>query len=274
MIVGIHGSVRGGLAGALDEAAAANVRVLQILPYRRHHVPDEAELAEFRAKRAATGIARLLVHSRFVPSLASSDEKRRKRSVELLAMELRLAEGLGAEGFVLHAGAYSPGGTAGQGLKNVAESILQAGGLNGFKGTVMIENVPGGGRRLAGTLEEIAQLRDYLGARAKSGVCLDTAHAWAAGYDVSSAEGVLKFLARAHRLFGDGVRAFHLNDTRARLSSGLENHAHWGEGFIHREGLSALLTREEYSQTPAILETPKTPDGDRRNLDFVAAAAR
>lgn len=268
MILGIHGSVRTGLSAALDEARQAGVRVLQILPYRRHHVPDQEELAAFRGK---LGDMRLLVHSRFVPSLASSDESRRARSVELLAMELKLAQGLGAEDFVLHAGAYSPGGTPEEGLKKCGESISKAAGFTDFRGTILIENVPGGGRRLGGRLEQIARLRDLIGARAKSGVCLDTAHAWAAGYDVSSAEGVLKFLARAHRLFGDGVRAFHLNDTRARLSSGREDHAHWGEGFLGREGLESLLSREEYADTPAILETPKTPGGDRRNLDWVAA---
>ena len=112
MILGIHGSVRAGLLAALDEAAAAKVRALKILPYRRHHLPDAGELAAFRAKRLELGLPRLLVHSRFVPSLASADEARRGRSVELLAMELNLAEGLGAEEFVLHAGAYSPGDTA------------------------------------------------------------------------------------------------------------------------------------------------------------------
>ena len=271
MILGIHGSVRAGLPGALDEAEAAGVKALQLLPYRRHHLPTPEELAAFRARREASAVTRLIVHSRFVPSLASADEARRGRSVELLALELELAQGLGAETFIIHAGAYSPGDTAENGLRRCGESIAQAAGSTDFKGTILIENVPGGGRRLGAALEEIARLRESTGARAKSGVCLDTAHAWAAGYDLSSAEGALKFLARAHRLFGEDVLAFHLNDSRARLNSRREDHAHWGEGFLGREGLATLLSREEYADTPAILETPKTPGGDRRNLEFVGA---
>ncbi len=270
MILGIHGSVREGISQALGEAESLQVRSLQLLPYRRHHFPSTEELSLFRNRRAKSSVRFLIVHSRFVPSLASSDEVRRARSVELLARELSLAEGLGAETYILHAGAYSEGGTAERGGNLAAESITKAVGLTNYKGMILIENVPGGGRRLGGSLEEIAGLRDALRV-AKSGVCIDTAHAFAAGYDMSSAEGVFKFLARAHRLFGAGLRAFHLNDTRALIGSRREDHAHWGEGRLGREGIKALLDRSEYAETPAIVETPKTPGGDRRNLDYLAA---
>ena len=271
MILGIHGSVRAGIAGALREARGLGCAVLQMLPYRRHFPPSAPELEAFRAERTRLAVLRLLVHSRFVPSLASSDEKRRSRSVELLAFELHLAAALGGESYVLHAGAYSDGGTAEEGLRLAAESISRAVGLTDFKGNILIENVPGGGRRLCGTLEQLARLRDFLGTRAKSGVCIDTAHAWAAGYDVGSAEGMLKLLSRAYRLFSQDVLAFHVNDTRALLGSHQEDHAHWGEGHLGREGLSVLLARPEYAQTPGIVETPKEPGADRRNLDFLGA---
>jgi deoxyribonuclease IV len=270
MILGVHGSVRAGLLGALDEAEAARAPVLQCLPYRRHHPPSDDELSAFRARRAALGIVHLIVHSRFVPSLASSDAVRRARSVELLAEELSLAQKLGGDSYIVHAGAYSDGSTAKDGMRLAAQSITEAVGRTGFKGPVLVENVPGGGRRLGGALEQLAELRDLLGIRAKFGVCLDTAHAWAQGYGLSSAEGALKFLALAHRLFGDGVRAFHVNDSRALLGSHQEDHAHWGEGYLGKEGIRVLLERPEYADTPAIVETPKTPGGDRQNLDFLA----
>ena len=268
MRLGIHGSVRNGLVQALDEARQAGCETMQMLPYRRHGVPDGEELARFRSGLRKSPVRSLLVHSRFVPSLASSDEKRRARSVELLAFELGLAGELGAELYVLHAGAYSPGGTAEDGLKKAAESINLAVGQAGYKGRILIENVPGGGRRLCGSLEEIAGLRESL--RIPSGVCLDTAHAWAAGYDLSSVEGALKFVARAHKLFGDDVAAFHLNDSGALLGSRQEHHEHWGKGRLGKEGIAALLARPEYAETPAIVETPKTPGGDQANLAFLA----
>ncbi|MDX6770986.1 MAG: TIM barrel protein [Elusimicrobiota bacterium] len=254
MILGLHLPVRGGYAAVLEAARAHGVAAVQLLPYARHHEPTPEELAAFKDGRAA--LARVLVHSRFVPSLASSDPERRGRSVRHLARELELAAALGADAFVLHAGAYSPGEDAGGGVKLFAESVKAAGG----RVRVLLENVPGGGRRMGGTLEELARLREALPG---AGVCLDTAHAHAAGYDLSGAEGVYKFIARAHRLLGT-VDAFHVNDTRAPLGSHLEDHRHLGAGRLG-EGLAALLSRPEFAGVPGILEPPRG--------DFAADAA-
>lgn len=268
MILGIHASVAGGFLRALDEAKALGCEALQILPYRRHHAPAEEELAAFREARAASGVRRLLIHSRFVPSLASADEKRRLRSVEHLAEELRLAAALGGEMYVLHAGAYSPGSDEAAGIRLFADSVRRAVEKSAFAGRLVLENVPGGGRRMGGTFEELARLLDAVKPHARAlGACLDTAHAWAAGYDLSAAEAALKFVARAHRLLGaHGIAAFHLNDSRALLGSHLESHEHWGRGRLGLEGLRVLLQREEFADVPGILETPKGPGADALNL--------
>jgi deoxyribonuclease-4 len=253
MILGLHCGVMKGYDAALETAKRHGCAVMQMLPYRRHHDPAPDDLKTFRSAREAAKI-RLLAHSRFVPSLASSDEARRRRSVELLARELALSDGLGAEGYVLHAGAFSPDASAEDGIKLCAESIAAA----KPRLPILIENVPGGGRRLGGSLEE---LRLLIESARRAGVdahaCLDTAHAWSAGYDLSSADSALKFLARVHRVLGaDNVRAFHLNDSRALLGSRVENHASWGTGHLRPEALDALLGRDEYSQAFGILEPP------------------
>lgn len=271
MILGVHASVARGYPAVLEEARALGCRALQMLPYPRHHSPDDGELAAFRAGRSRLGLRILLIHSRFVPSLASRDAARRERSVGHLARELTLARGLGGDAFVLHAGAYSEGSGEKEGVRLFAESAACAVSRAGWDLPLLLENVPGGGRRMGGSFEELARLQEALASSVSSlGICLDTAHAWAAGYDFSSAEAALKSLARAHRLLGmEAVRAFHLNDTRALLSSRLENHAHLGEGRLGLEGLRALLDREELSELPAILETPKEGlEADRRNLDL------
>ena len=127
---------------------------------------------------------------------------------------------------------------------------------------------------MGATLEELASLRDALGAEMRVGFCLDTAHAWAAGYDLSRTEGVWRLLVRARRLLGaDGARAFHLNDTRALLGSGREDHWHWGKGRIGSECLASLVQREELASIPAILETPKEPGADAANLALARALA-
>ncbi len=274
MILGVHASVRRGHLAALETAAALGVESLQILPYPRHHAPTAEELAAFRAARAASRVRVLLVHSRFVPSLASSDADRRARSVGHLANELALCAALGGDGYVLHAGAYSPDADADAGVALFAESVRAAVARAGFDGELLLENVPGGGRRMGGTFEELARLQDALApAVPKLGSCLDTAHAWAAGYDLSAAEAALKFVARAHRLLGArSVRAFHLNDSRALLGSHREHHWHWGQGRLGLEGLRVLLERPEFAGLPGILETPTGADAE--NLSVVRGLRR
>jgi deoxyribonuclease-4 len=268
--LGIHASVRGGYAAALADALALGCESLQILPYRRHHSPSDEELSSFNAARSAAKL-QLLVHSRFVPSLASSDSVRRNRSIKHLANELILTAALGGDAYVIHGGAYSPDSSLEAGVGLFARSVIMAVEQSACRTPLLLENVPGGGRRMGGSLEDLARLQDALKPSLPDiGVCLDTAHAYAAGYDCSTADGSLSFLARAHRLLGfDAVRAFHLNDTRALLSSHREHHEHWGKGRLGSEGLKALLDREEFSSAPAILETPKDfPGADRANLDF------
>lgn len=275
MKLGVHASVRGGYAAALADAQALGCESLQILPYRRHAKPSEEELSSFAAARSAAKL-QMLVHSRFVPSLASSDSVRRNRSIEHLANELILTTALGGDAYVIHGGAYSPDSSLEAGVGLFAQSVIMAVQQSACRTPLLLENVPGGGRRMGGSLEDLARLQDALKPSLPDiGVCLDTAHAYAAGYDCSSIEGSLSFLARANRLLGfDSIKAFHLNDTRALLSSHREHHEHWGRGRLGSEGLKALLDREEFSGIPGILELPAGGrEADRASLEFVRSVS-
>ncbi len=272
MILGIHGSVIFGLDAALQEAQALGVSALQILPYRRHHLPTSQDLERFKQKRAKSRIARLVVHSRFVPSLGSKDEARRRRSLELLTQELSIAAALGAEAYVLHAGAYSPDDDPGSARRRLAQAVQDAVWASAFQAPILLENVPGGGRRMGSSLEELADILEALsGVSVACGLCLDTAHAWAAGYDVASEEGVADFLSLAERLAGkSAVRLFHLNDTRAEQGSRLENHWHWGQGRLSPgRALAVLSERFGRAGVLGILETPKDAGADERNLAYL-----
>jgi deoxyribonuclease IV len=268
LILGLHCSVVSGFAAALDEAASHGCAAMQTLPYKRHHAGDAEGRSALRKARAGRGIGRHLAHSRFVPSLASSDDARWVRSIELLRHELSMSAELGAEAYVIHAGAYSPGADLKEGVERFAEGLARA-AAGAEPLSLLLENVPGGGRRMGGSLEELALIVEAAARKRLSvRLCLDTAHAWAAGYDLSSAEGMLKFVAKVNRLLGsENVGAFHLNDTRALLGSNREHHWHWGEGYLGTEGLKALLERPEFAETLGILETPKGEDA--RNLRVV-----
>jgi deoxyribonuclease-4 len=271
VIVGVHCPVYHGLKQALERAVSLECEAMQVLPYRRHHPPSPNECAEFDKARRASKISRLFIHSRFVPNLASSEEATRARSVAHLISELKLARALGGEAYVLHGGAYSVGSSFEEGLRffqdGVKRALEEAGG-----GTILVENVPGGGRRMGGTLEELAKM---VAACPDAGACLDTAHAWAAGYDVASAEGALKFLAKANRLIGaDNVKLFHLNDTRSLSGSNRENHAHWGAGFLGKEGLKTILDRSDFAHAVGIVEPPLGAlEDDRASLAYVRRLA-
>lgn len=270
MILGLHASIRAGFPSAVDAIASHGLRALQIFPYRRHHEPTPEELSSFRAQVKERGW-RLMVHTRYVPFLGSRDARRHAHSVELLRRELGLARALGAEGLVLHAGAYAVGEDVSRGLARVAEGVLKALEAGAEPVPIVLENVPGGGRRLGGPLEELAELAGMLDRRrVPVGFCLDTAHAWAQGYDLSTAEAAWRFVAVVNRVLGaDRVKSFHLNDSRAILGSHREHHWHWGQGYLGLEGLRALLGRPEFADALGILETP--PEANRENLATVRA---
>jgi deoxyribonuclease-4 len=262
MILGVHCPVSAGFEGALCHARALRCQAMQIFPYKRRETQTAAELAEFRSSRTQSPVLRLLAHSRFVPCLASRSDERRGRSIELLDRELRQAEALGAEALIVHAGAYSEDSDRTQGLRLAAAAVGEALDRGGSGLRVLFENVPGGGRRLGAALHDLAELLAPLQRAGKPcGVCVDTAHAWAAGFDLASAEGMLRFLSRLHRVVGaENVLAFHLNDTRALLGSQRESHVPWGEGFLGAEGLGVLLARPEYAQRPGIIELPRAAE--------------
>jgi deoxyribonuclease-4 len=263
LILGIHGSVRPGYLHALGFAERLGCGALQILPYRRHHDPTPEELAEFRrAREASAAVRRLIIHARYLPYLAANPGPRRESSLAHLRRELRLAAALGGEALIVHVGAYSSDGDADDGMDLFCESLRL-----GWEGApaeervpIWVENVPGGGRRLGGNLGELRYVLDHSPA---AGVCLDTAHAFAYGYDLASE--MKAFLDNADIVLGPAIRAIHLNDTQAALGSHRENHCIWGEGFL-ANSLSAFASAR-WDRIPAIVEAP--PGAEQPCLDYV-----
>ncbi len=272
MLLGLHCDVRGGYEAALKRAEGLRCEAMQILTYRRHHEPTEEEFASFRAAFRASPVKKLVLHVRFLPALASEDRERRGRSVELLAREIGFAKDLGGACLVFHLGAFSPDSNVDRGMEHFSHGVCEALERSGGGVPLVVENVPGGGRRMGGSLEELAEIAarlDRRGVQVK--ICLDTAHAWAYGYELDSQEGMRRFLGRAHRLIGaENIPLFHLNDTRAPNASHRENHCHWGEGFLGTEGMKALFARKEYREAVGILEMPPADD---RGLSRGSAAS-
>ena len=275
MIFGMHCDVRKGYLAALAHAESIGCDAMQILPYRRHHEPTEAEFSEFRDAFAHSPVTRLVIHVRFLPFLASSDSEKHARSIKHLEREIGFAARLGGEFLVVHMGAYSPASTLEEGTEIFAIGVVEAWRRRAPDSLrLVVENVPGGGRRMGGSLEELATLRERLARdQIETDLCLDTAHGWAFGEQLDSREGMRRWLDRAKRLFGaDRTSIFHLNDSQAVHGSNREHHWHWGKGMLGTDGIDALLDHDDFAHAIGMLEMPLGDDAG--NLAWMRARAQ
>lgn len=272
MKFGIHTRVSGGYAKAIEHAKNAQCTAIQIFSSNprsyRPSKPDVAALASFATMRREAGIDPCVIHTPYLINLASIDPKVYLGSLTLLKADLATA-GLGKIAYVnTHLGSY---GTRDRkegfvAISRALEEVLAdiAPGV-----TLVLENSAGAGNLAGGTLEELGDFVKTV-SHPQLGVCLDTAHAWAAGYEINSADGVKRFFDEAEAKIGlDRVHVFHFNDTEVPLGGSRDRHYHIGEGLIGFEGFRAILATPELRDKTAILETPGEDADDIRNMQTV-----
>ncbi|MGC8794778.1 MAG: deoxyribonuclease IV [Bryobacteraceae bacterium] len=239
---------------------------------------DAVEVRKFRAAREAAGLWPLAVHDSYLINLASADPGLRRRSLRALRLEIRHARRLGAEYLVLHPGSHR-GLSLEEGLRAVADSLARATrGLKSDGLVLLLENTAGAGASLGARFEELEAIRQMAQARVEFeiGFCLDTAHCFAAGYDVATTQGLRATLQQADRVLGlDRVKLIHANDSRATLGSRRDRHEHIGRGAIGLAGFRRMVNHPRLSRLPFILETPRASDADdRRNLQTLKDLCR
>lgn len=269
--LGLHLSIASGLAATLAQAKRFRLESLQVFsgnPRTWQTRPfDEASAAAFAQGLAEAGISPLVVHAAYLLNLASPKAEIRRRSQKMLLAEMARGRILSAAFLVFHPGSHKESGPE-VGCRRVAEAIAAA-LENGPPGIALaVENTAGGGGNLGGRLEELAEILSLANAGERLLVWLDTAHAFQAGYDLSSLEGVADWLDQAERLFGlERLAGLHINDSKKALGSGVDRHEHLGRGLIGSRGLSAVLAHPRLTGLPGILETPKMSEvTDRANL--------
>jgi len=277
--LGAHMSVAGGVSRAFGRGEDAACTVMQIFVknnnrWRGAPLRDE-EVEAFWLERQRTGIWPVFAHNTYLVNLASGDPATRERSVSCTIEELRRCQRLGLPWLVIHPGAHVGAGVE-RGVDRLAVNlnrVLDA--TPEVETMVLLESVAGQGTTLGRTAEEPASMLERIDAPSRVGVCLDTCHIFAAGYELRDPRGYEQTMRTFLEAVGaDRIKAFHLNDSKKPLGSQRDRHAHIGKGEIGEAGFRNLMRDLRFAETPKVLETPKEDDADRRNLERLRRLAR
>lgn len=270
--LGAHMSIAGGLPRAVDRAHASRCQALQIFTkspgqWRARALPAE-EVDRFRRRVEETGIGPVVAHNSYLINLAAAAPALRAQSIAALGEELDRAERLRLDGLVMHPGSYTSG-TEPEGLRLIVEGLdaVLASRQEG-RTLVLLEHTAGQGTNLGHRFEHLASIVQGLGGSPRVGVCLDTCHLLAAGYDLCSDAGYDATFREFDAHVGiERIRAFHLNDSKNPCGSRVDRHEHIGKGCLGLEPFRRLLADPRFAELPMILETPKleTPESRRRS---------
>ena len=272
-LLGAHMSIAGGLPQALERGQAVGCEVIQIFTKNnnqwRAKPLAKGEADGFRQKLLEGTIQLAFAHDSYLINLASPDPGLLERSRLAFVDEMERAEKLGLRYVVLHPGAHLGRGEE-EGIRQVSESfdwIFEK--TPSFKVEVLIETTAGQGTNLGFRFEEIRAIFDRVRENQRLGVCMDTCHVFAAGYDLRTEKGYQKTFEEFDRIVGiKRIKAFHLNDSKKPLGSRVDRHEHIGKGFLGLEPFRFLLNDPRFKKHPMVLETPKGKDDawDRENL--------
>jgi deoxyribonuclease-4 len=276
-LIGAHVSAAGGPLRALERGIEAGCSAIQIFVKgnTRWDFPplDAAQADAFRQKRPATPIAAAIAHSIYLVNMATSDPLLRRRTIDDLVDELMRCEMLGLDGLVVHPGAHGGAGID-AGIANVAsalDEIVSAAG-NG-RCRILLETTAGQGTALGARFDELAAIMARAGCRDRLGICLDTAHVFAAGYDLRTREGYERLWREFDAVLGrECLRAIHLNDSKVRCGSHIDRHETIPKGQIGEAGFRRLLRDRSLRGIPMVTETPDSPDVEE--IRWLIAIAR
>jgi deoxyribonuclease IV len=311
--IGIHTSIAQGFAGSLESARKLGCNALQIFSASPRMWPRvgariaEIDATEFRARRAEFGLGPLVIHANYLINLASSDPVLRVRSIQAFHDEIVRASALGADYLVVHPGSCcgkTPGSgkTMEQGIRDVAQALRQAargvrlcgkfGDLRDCRVRLLLENTSGMGAAIGSRFEELKAIMDGV-PELPLGICLDTAHAFHAGYAIHTEAGLAETIAALDRTVGLArVAVLHVNDSKTPFGSRVDRHDHIGKGHFGKgkaglEAFRRILNHPALSASAAkgrpgrafLLETPiDAPGDDRRNVrrlwDLVGIAVK
>jgi len=281
MLLGAHMSVSGGVDRSVERAVETGCRTMQIFTKNANQwsAPplDPAAVTRFREALAASGVAPVVSHDSYLINLASPDPALLRRSRAAFRDELDRAETLGLMGVVTHPGAHVGRGEE-EGLERIGGELKRMLADTAAYGVmILIENTAGQGSSLGWRFEHLAWLIEICEGHPRLGVCLDTCHLHAAGYDMTSDAAFRKTFRDFDSIVGlDRLRVLHMNDSVKPLGSRVDRHTDIGQGTLGPEPFRRVMRSTKFGSIPKILETPKGDDpvaADRANLDTLRRLA-
>lgn len=265
MKLGSHMSIAGGTWKAFDRARSINCESVQIFVKSNMQwfgkPPSEVDAARFKTELAKGDVGTVFGHAGYLINLAGPEGSKLDKSMESLIQEIEFASLLKVPFLVLHPGAHLGQGE-GEGIKRIASALDLV-----FKATkkssvrIALENTAGQGTCLGNQIGHLAEIFNKVNHQDRLGICLDTAHFFAAGYDIRKPIGWNKAIGEVESMLGlDQILAFHLNDSKSDLNSRVDRHDHIGHGLIGKTAFKHIVNDTRFANIPACLETPKSPD--------------
>ena len=264
-------SVAGGVSRAIDRAVVHGCEALQIFTKNanqwRARPLDRSEARLFRKRIGETGITPVVSHASYLINLATTFPVLREQSLAAFIDELERAEALGLLGVVIHPGTCTAGSDD-EALRLIADAIVAAFKTKPRAETmVLLEHTAGQGRTLGYRFEHLASILEHVNGSKRVGVCLDTCHLIASGYDIVSEAGYRETFAQFDRLVGiDRLKVFHGNDSKKPCGSRVDRHEHIGEGCLGLEPFRRLLHDNRFADRALLIETEKSPGTERKGM--------
>jgi deoxyribonuclease-4 len=268
MRIGAHMSVAGGVSKAVDRAVTHGCEALQIFAKNasqwRGKPLDPAEVRLFRRRIDETGITPVVSHASYLINLATTFPALREQSIAAFVDELDRASALGLLGVVIHPGTCTAGSDD-DALRLIADAIRQAFAARPRRRTmVLLEHTAGQGRTLGYRFEHLGTILEHLNGSSRVGVCLDTCHLVASGYDIVSEAGYRTTFAEFDRLVGmDRLKVFHGNDSKKPCGSRVDRHEHIGQGCLGEEPFRRILHDRRFAGLPILIETEKSKGSEK-----------
>lgn len=264
-LLGAHTSISGGVSTSIERAVKLKFTAMQIFSKNNNRwfakPLEEKEINAFKSGLETSNIKYTVVHDSYLINLCAANKSLLKKSRDSFIDEIKRCEQLGIEYLNFHPGAHTGQGEE-DGLKIIAESInIAHNETKKYKVKSMLETTAGQGTNLGYTFEQLRKIIELVEDKKRMCVCIDTAHIFAAGYDLRKPKEYKKTMNEFDDVIGlDLLKCMHINDSKKELGSKVDRHEHIGKGFIGKEGFTNIMNDKKIAHVPKILETPKGKD--------------